>query len=134
MDLSKLDIKEAADQGAEMVLRHPNTDEILYTDDKPIVFELLGADSTEYRRRLRMAGNKNISKGRKGQTVEKLEAETVDLLAACTVNWTGVVLDGETLEFSFQAAKQLYGDERFRWIYDQVDEFIGERSNFLSNV
>ena len=132
MDLSKLDMNEAASRGAEMVLRHPSSGEELFTDDEPIIFQLLGSDSAEYRQRIRAAANKSINKGRRTQTVERLEQESIDLLAGVTVDWSGVVVDGEAVEFSHNAAKKLYTE--YAWIREQVDEFVGERSNFLSNA
>jgi len=133
MDLSKLDVKEAADRGADMVLRHPATGEELFADDgTPIVFKLLGSDSQEYRRMVRMTANKNLKQGRQTPTVERFEQNGVELLVAVTVGWSGVQVNGEMLEFSPANARQLYTD--YRWIQEQVDQFVAERANFLTNA
>ena len=130
MDLSKLDMKEAASRGALMVLRHPASGEELRADDgSDMCIELLGMDSPEYRQLIRAAASRNVSRGRKRPSPELLEQEAITLLAGVTKGWSGIVVDGENLSFSQEAAKQLYTD--YAWIREQVDEFVGERGNFL---
>jgi len=51
MDLSTLDVAAAAEEGAELHLRHPTTNELLFDgDDKvPVTITLAGADSERFR-------------------------------------------------------------------------------------
>ena len=130
MYLYKLDMREAASRGALMVLRHPASGEELTTDDGgQIYIELLGMDSPEYRQLIRAAATRNVSRGRKRPSPELLEQEGITLLAGVTKGWGGVVVGGEVIAFSPEAAKRLYTD--YAWIREQVDEFVGERGNFL---
>lgn len=132
MDLSTLNVAAAADRGADLHLAHPSTGEPLYTEDgKPVTIRLLGADSHEYRQRIRRLANQNLNKKkRERQNLEQIEEQAAELLAAITVGWSNIVLEGETVECNVDNAKSLYLD--YAWIREQVDEFVGERANFLS--
>ena len=52
----------------------------------------------------------------------------MSLLAKCTTDWAGIVVEGETLDCTYENAVKLYG--RFAWIMEQVDEFVADRANF----
>lgn len=134
MDLAKLNVKASAEQGATLHLRDPFTGEELFNDDKsPMTISLLGKDSEPYRRITRANANKSLNKGRVKLTVEKFEQDGVDLLAAVTTGWH--IQFGQTmLEFSTAKAKELYSDPEYKWVQEQVDEFVAERSNFLTNA
>lgn len=128
----------AIEDGVPMELRHPQTGAVLLTaDGAPITITLLGRDSESYREVERAQQNrrlKDAARGRRNQmTSEQLEAEHVELLVACTVGWSGLVLDAKTLEFSASAARRLYDDGRFGWIREQVETFIGDRGNFFGD-
>jgi hypothetical protein len=132
MDLSNLNVGEAASRGADMHLCHPLSGDRLKQDDGSyIVIRLLGADAPEYRQRVHRIANKNVQRRKKSApSAEQIEEQTVSLLAAITVGWEGIVVNGEALEFSEQAAKELYQDHV--WIREQVDEFVADRANFLA--
>lgn len=132
MDLSTLDVSEAASRGATMELRNPATGETLYSDGgEPVSITVLGSDSSEYRKRLRSAANGRIN-SRKKQTIEQLEQDGIGLLVAVTTGWRNIVVEGQNLEFSPEEARRLY--EKYPWIREQVDEFVNERANFLTNA
>lgn len=131
MDLSNLKLGDAGSQKMELV--HPVEGTTLLDDDKePVTIELYGADSDVFRKTIRALGNKALSKNQKKRTIEELEESTVKLLARVTVGWSGLKEDGEELEFSIANAERLYTD--YPWIKEQVDEFVQERSNFLTNA
>lgn len=125
-DLSNFDTCAAGNEGAEMKLLNPETGEELGP-----VFVLAGADSDVYVSKQRKNINKRLrnKRGAKGIDAELIESEAIDLLAECTLNWRDVVLDGETLPFSKNNARELY--TRFPWIREQADAFIGDRANFI---
>lgn len=134
MDLSKLNVKASAEQGSDLHLRDPFTGEELFNDDNsPMVISLLGKDSEPYRRTARMTANKNLKKGRQTATVEQFEQNGVELLAAVTTGWN-LQFGEEMLEFSPLAVKNLYANPDYRWVYEQVDEFVAERANFLTTA
>jgi len=130
MDLSSLETQA----GSTMTVMHPVEDiPLLGGDGDPVTFSLLGIDSEEYRASQRGITNKRLSRKNKFKiTAEQLELETIEVLVACTVNWSdNFEVDGSAYPFSKDNAKALY--ERFPWVREQVDDFIGERANFLRN-
>jgi hypothetical protein len=134
MDISKLNVKASAEQGATLQLRNPFSGEELFNDDKsPMTISLLGRDSEPYRRTSRATANKNLKAGRAAPKVEKFEQDGVELLAAVTTGWN-IQFGNEMLEFSPAKVRDLYADPEYRWVYEQVDEFVAERSNFLKNA
>ena len=62
---------------------------------------------------------------------EKFEAEGIEVLAACTLGWKGVVVDGAPLPCSRDNAIMLY--TRFPWLREQVDQFVSDRSVYLQD-
>ncbi len=128
-DLSNLDTGAAAEMGAVLEVLHP-------IDNTPLGLKitLAGADSDIYRQFVNKTGNKRMQRMKPGQfrppSAEEQEESGLSLLAACTLSWEGVVVDGQELPCSKDNAKTLY--RRFPWIREQVDQFIGDRANFLS--
>lgn len=131
MDLSSLDTRKPADDGADMQLRHPGTDAVLTQDDgKAISITLAGSDSDRYQRAQRSQANRRLNAGvRRKLTIEELESDTIELLVACTIRWDGVKVGGKVLECNADNARKLYRD--YQWIREQANAFIGERANFL---
>lgn len=132
MDLSKLNTA-AADQGVEMVLRHPATDDALQTEGgQPISITLAGGDSERARKARNAAHNRRLQRMNKKLTAESLEAEGLDVLVACTLGWQNIHFEGEDLAFSPDNARKLY--KAVPWIREQVDAFIVDRANFLPSA
>ena len=52
-------------------------------------------------------------------------------IAACTLGWSRLAIDGQSLQFSVDAPIKLYGDTRFRWLRDQVLEGLDKRDAFI---
>ena len=67
----------------------------------------------------------------KSATSEEFEAETIDILAKCTLSWEKVVLEGKELPCTYENAKTVYTN--FIWLREQVDAFINDRANFLES-
>lgn len=132
MDLSKLNVTALADAGITVHLRHPATGEKL-TNDKgePMVVTVAGSDSAlfkgELKARIRQA---NLNKKRKDDVdIEEIERRGVELIAKCTLSWSGLQMDGKDLPFSYQAAVKLYSEHS--WIKEQVDAAMADRSELF---
>ena len=131
MDFADLDLGSNADRGADMQVRHPVTEEPLFTDDgKPITIHLLGTDSAEFRNGVKDIANRSAK--RKRPSFNETERNTVELLARITTGWHGIVLNGEPLKFTRENAEMLYRDRP--WLREQADEFAGDRANFFKNA
>jgi hypothetical protein len=131
MDLATLDIVKSAGEGAVMEVVHPVEGTVLKDDNgQPITITLMGADSEKAKKRQRAEVNKRLKSGRNNKiTAEELEENGVNLLALCTLSWSGIKLDGQLLECTAENAAMLY--QRTPWLREQVDAFVGDRGNFL---
>lgn len=131
MDLSELDTRKAAEEGAKLQLRHP-VDDTPLTDDKgvPITITVVGSDSQTFKRAMHAQADRRMAKAnRRNMTMQSIEDEGINLLVAATTGWFGIIVDGKAMPFSGDNAHTLY--DRFPWIREQVNVFVGDRANFL---
>jgi dienelactone hydrolase len=133
-DLTQIDSVSMAEEGAPLEIVHPLTRQKM-----GITIVLRGADSTTYREKQLVALRKRMEdQQRKGastepqQILKKAEGAAVEILAACTVGWTGVEERGKEIAFSEAAAKDVY--TRYPVIREQVSAFIEDRRNFLPTL
>jgi len=127
VDLNTLDTSKASEDGVWTEIENPSTGEPL-----GIKIKVLGMDSKAYQDQQRKTQDRNMKKGFRGLKQlksETIEKDKIELICACTVDWENVVYDGEALECTRENCRWLY--KTYRWIFDQVDEFIGDRGNFL---
>lgn len=59
------------------------------------------------------------------------ELDETEMLAACTLGWSGLVSNGQPLPFSAEAARALYADAKRRWLRAQVKVALDERELFI---
>lgn len=129
MDLTQLDSVKASNDGADLHVVHPSTGEKL-----GIVITLAGPDSDVFRKAKRRNTDKRlkaVQKGREKLSSAELEQEATEILAACTLDWSGIQEGKKDLECTPENASDLY--TRYPWIREQVDEFIGDRANFIKD-
>lgn len=128
MDFANLDTRAGANAGFEVQLRHPASDEPL-----DIHITVHGQDSTHYEKAQAERARKwqrMLGRSRDRQlSPDELKKGAIELMAAVTVQWRGVVLDGEALECTPENAAKVYG--RFPWVMEQLDAAVHERANFL---
>lgn len=144
MSLTSLNTASTANAGVVMPVLHPTDRVPLFYGEgdnrKPVTITLLGRDSEQFIRAER-ASRKQVREAlvrRQPYSPADEDRAADQALAACTVAWDGIPagwLDGSTdetpVEHSAASALKLYGNSGVRWLRDQVDEFIGERANFL---
>lgn len=129
-DLNDLDMIKASNQGREIEIRHPLTDEPL-----GMFVSVLGRESDTFREIIQDRIDRQIEeqargkRRRKPKTVAQGEEEAVELLSACTTGWRGVVLNGKELEFTVSNVKMVY--KHWAWFRAQVDDAIGDLDGFL---
>ncbi len=134
IDLSSIDTIKGANEGFNVRIYHPGTNE-----DLDIVINVLGKDSDEFQKVSRAQSKKRMAKMSKGgfrlsniaPPPEEIERDAIELLVACTKSWSGVVLDGVTISCNHENAIMVY--ERFPCIREQVDTAIGDRANFIAS-
>ena len=100
VDLSSIDTIKGANEGFAVRICHPGTNE-----DLDITINVLGKDSDEFQKVSRNQSKKRMAKMQKGGfrsttavPVEEIEADGIQLLAACTKSWNGVVVEAKTIE------------------------------------
>ena len=125
MDLKDLDVVAAANRGADVELVHPITREPLGS-----TITILGRDSDEYRAAVAEQARKRAQSRNKGAiSFTEVDDGALDILAACTTGWSGIVENGEPVQFSPAEARRIY--KKYPWIREQVDEALADRSLFL---
>jgi hypothetical protein len=130
VDLSSIDTVKGANEGFDVQIYHPGTNE-----DLGITINILGRDSDEFQKVSRQQQKKRMAKLSKGGfrnanvPVEEIEQDAISLLAACTKSWNGVVIENKAIECNHDNAVMLY--ERFPWIKEQIDVAMGDRANFI---
>ena len=126
-DLSSLDVVKSSNEGAEFELVHPVTGKGL-----GIFISVLGNDSDTYRHAVEVRAQRTLRKSKKQRqqiSLEEAENQAIEILAACTIGWTGLVENGKEIPFSESNARALY--KKYPWMKDQVDAAIGDRALFL---
>jgi len=131
MDLAKLDVRAAADDGASLHLRSPFTNEPLTGEDgKAVTIRVLGRDSARVEEKRQEIERRKA----KGEQITEKE-QGIELLAVVMAGWSdNLGFDGEPLPFSFKNAVRLLSDPRTEWIGEQVAPFSLARRNFVGNV
>lgn len=131
-DLAAFDTAQNGNDGARMVVRHPETYQpLMAADGQEVTILVAGADSEVAQKAVRKATNKRLASRRLKLKAEELEEEKIETVALCTLDWHGIVVDGEQVPCTVENVKKVY--RRFRWLMDQVDEFSGDRANYLGN-
>lgn len=125
---------------ARMIVVHPVTRQPLREigDDpdapgKEAFIDLYSGDSDQARRHQRAIQRRRLAmRGRGRVTPEEIEADAIEFLCAVTAGWYLLDLQGRPLnvEFSPEAARELYANDAVAWLRDQVDEYVGDRGNF----
>lgn len=104
------------------------------TGDKlGIEIELASPDSSKYRAKSLEVMNKQLERNLKAKnktaTVEQLENNGNEVLAGATISWSGLGENGKELPCTYENALHVYSEYKF--IKEQVDEFLGDRKNFF---
>jgi len=139
MDLSKFNLTQQAEIGADLHLLDPNDEPLIYGSgkkEKPVTIKLLGTDSKVWRNKNREFQKKRTQKmvrnRAKNVDYSVSDEETCEMLAACTTEWHGIDEKGEKLEFSYDEAFRVY--MKHIWIREQADAFIADRANFFTTA
>lgn len=134
-DLDSLDTKSLSDTGVDMVIHQFGTTEPLVARNGGTVsLKLLGPDSDKYRTFTRVQVQKRLQKNSEIRlfvpNLEEAEADSLDMLAACTVGWANVLdREGVEIPFSSESARILYVN--YPVVREQADLFVVTRANFL---
>lgn len=129
--LDDLDTSTQSEQGFVVEIEGPNGIVGRNSDGKPnYTITVRGQDSQAYRAASRALTNRRLQKGNRAKlTAEELESESLELLAAATMDWNGFVdASGNPVPCTKQSAITLYRD--YPIVREQVDKAINDRANF----
>lgn len=121
MDLSSLAVSESS----KLTIVHPVTKQPL-----DIVIGLCGKDSDTYRAKYSEMV-KAIAESQQGGGEPDFAKLDIDTYVACTLSWENVEMDGSPLDCTPDNVRTVYSDSRFKWLHEQVIEFVGNRENFM---
>ena len=113
-------------------------------DGKPLVtpegkkayVELKPSDSDVAESRRQTARRRildQVSKGKKiQQSPEQIDQDAAEILSLLTTGWFLVSVDGEVVDdsYTYEKGLQVYRLTEFKWIKEQVEEFLEDRANF----
>ncbi|WP_288900691.1 hypothetical protein [uncultured Sneathiella sp.] len=123
-DVAAFDLKARSEAGAPLTLRHPKTGE-----DLPAVIWLQGEDAENYRKCLRSQIDRQIMERKMELTAAELEERLIERLAAITLRFENIELDGVQYDGTAENVLRLYREHL--WIREQVAAFVEDRANFL---
>lgn len=138
MSLAALSPKATAEAGVEIEVLHPKTNLPL---SPRIYVTVCGADSDTCKKIQRKQLNRRLERSQRSRnnknsmTAEELETESLEVLVACTKSWrTGdrpeiEMAAGEWLPCTPDNVRRVY--DELPWMKEQLDQEIGDRSNFL---
>lgn len=125
VDLSSFaDLTKIQDDGIDVDILHPATGEPL-----DIVIRVAGPDSGRQRNARTRISNERLRIGSKKLTAADYEAMSLKVAVASIITWSGVIENGQTVEFSADAATDLL--TRYPFILEQVNVAIGDRAGFI---
>jgi hypothetical protein len=128
-NLDSLSLKDTV----ELQLRHPVTDELLFADEEKkeqVAIVLYGTSSAQYRNAVTAMQNRQLKRGKKQVSAEVMREEGIDLLVACSEKAINLSYKGKPVD-NDASFRELYSDPAFGWLKDQVDQGLGDTSNFL---
>jgi len=131
-DLDVIDTKTRSESGVPMTVKALDGSPLKNSTGGAVTITVKGPDSADYTRLLRAQIKKRMARSGVPTDEQMAEDETdlIELLAACTTGWSGMLDRNaqEPVPFTVEACRQLY--RSFPVIRDQVDNFIANRANF----
>jgi hypothetical protein len=138
-DFAQLNTADPAEQGTEIELEHPVTDDVLLgTDGKPMTWTLRGEDAPSVRKVEKKQQDKRNEKLNRGKGVsfdyDTNEANLTERLLAATIRFSDNFppVDGKPCVYSPAMARALLTDGRFKWLEAQLTRALGDRKRFLT--
>ena len=98
-----------------------------------ITFEMVGADSKQYREAAKKAARLVLGKDKEmSSDYDLIEKSTAALYAACILGWSGLDDDdGSALPYSQAKALEFMVTPELSFIREQVEGFVFKRSEFF---
>lgn len=127
MDFSQIDYSREA----FCHLKHPGTGEPMYDGDEPVGIWTLSRDSKEWRAEQDRQWKENNNQKGKKKSLSDFESDNAESVAAICTRASCCELDGKPLQSKEQFV-ELFTRESTRWIFEQVNQHLNDRSAFFS--
>lgn len=122
--LDQLNTAKTADEGVWMEIEHPVSGEPI-----DMHLKMLGSDSETYKKTIRKQQDRHLKKGLRQLKSEQVEADTIELIVSCTLDWRNVEENGQELDCTKENVRHVY--KTYDFVKEQAREFVEDRSNFL---
>ncbi len=99
-------------------------------ETKPVTISLYGTASRQYRKAVDAMMKKNNRRGNKQATPDEMRESSVDFLVALAAGSENLSLDGEDV-VGPEAFRKLFADDRYSWVKEQCDAFLGNTETFI---
>lgn len=129
IDLSSMTASIKSPEGAVCEIKHPHTG-----DPVGLRITLVSSDSARHQESVSKIKDRDLGlmerRGKRELTAAEIDRRAVSILVEDTIawEWYGTDWPGKT-EFTKENVTYIYTEAK--WIYDQVDAFVGDRANFL---
>lgn len=133
-DMAAFDTIKAAERGSVMEVRKPDKsgDVFRHADGRPFTITVLGKDSETFKSAARAQSDRRIAQNmrtRQPVLTAVIERDDIELLVAVTVDWD-IILDGKKPPANSKEYRAAF--TRYPWLKEQLDEWVGLRSNFTT--
>ena len=116
----------------DLHLRHPVSDEPLYTaDGSPMVIRVGSRDTQAYKDVMTRWQNERLRRPDRKLTAEMVRANVLDQLVAITLGWNLEGKDGP-IPHTPNTARSIY--QQKLWIRDQVEACFGDQGRYLGEA
>jgi len=129
--MTSINVEELVPHPTTMKLMHPVTGETTFKNDKDEdvegVLTVVGHFSQEFYDAIFTYMDNDQPKG---SVVDHLDEQTVKMTAACVIGWEDNGFFDEP--YSKEGIEGIMLDPRFRWVTNQVREFVADKAHFFS--
>lgn len=131
--LDDFDTASAANDGAVLEVRSPTTGEVMYwSDGRPWTITLLGADAEKVVRIARQQADRRSQafvRTRQPASAASVEKDSIELLVAATKGWDVPLGNGAAAKNDQAEYRNAF--TKYKWLFEQANEFAGNRANFM---
>jgi len=113
---------------AAITLKHP----VSKNELEGMTISVSGHDSAAFKNAIKERAKAQMSRKSAEIDFSTNDKEAIELLAKCTVGWSGITEGSKELPFTFANAVYIYA--KYNWIREQIDAAIGDRSNFFMSA
>jgi hypothetical protein len=133
LGLDAFDTTAAAGEGAVMEVRSPASGEVMrWPDGRPWTVTYYGADSEKIAKVARIQNDRRSAamiRTRQPATSAVVEKDNIEILVTATKEWDIPLADGSAAKNNANEYRSAYA--KYKWLFEQGNEFIGNRGNFL---